>query len=136
MAVEKVRLKTLILVKFAVEVLAGLGFALFAGTLFVFLLGAPLPAAGLYAFRMFGVAIFAMGIACWLTRDEPESTAARALITAMLLYDLAFVAILLAARFSAGLSGVGFWPTVAVHLGLAACSLLCLRKEPAVARAG
>ena len=42
MAVEKVRLKTLILVKFAVEVLAGLGFALFAGTLFVFLLGAPL----------------------------------------------------------------------------------------------
>jgi hypothetical protein len=62
-------------VKFVVEVLAGLAFLIFPSTLFFILLGVPLDASGAYAFRMFGGAIFAMGVECWLAREDSASTA-------------------------------------------------------------
>lgn len=128
-------MKTLLFAKAAVEMLAGLAFALFPSSLFLILLGAPLDTAGAYAFRMFGGAIFAMGFACWLARDASDTSAARALIMAMLLYDAVFVALLLSARLAAGLTGVALWPTVVLHLGLAVSSLFCLRQG-SVARVG
>jgi len=124
--------KTLILVKFAVEVLAGLAFLFFPSALFVILLGVPLGASGAYAFRMFGTAISAIGIACWLAREDSASRAARALVTATAFYDVAFVTILLAARFVGGLSGIALWPTVVLHLGLAVYCLFCLKQGSVV----
>jgi riboflavin transporter FmnP len=124
--------RTLILVKFVVEVLAGLAFLIFPSTLFFILLGVPLDASGAYAFRMFGGAIFAIGVACWLARENSASTAARGLIAATAFYDFVFVAILLAARFVGGLSGLALWPTVVFHLGLAFSSLFCLRQGSVV----
>jgi riboflavin transporter FmnP len=124
--------RTLILVKFVVEVLAGLAFLIFPSTLFFILLGVPLDGSGAYAFRMFGGAIFAIGVACWLAREDSASTAARGLIAATAFYDFAFVAILLAARFVGGLSGLALWPTVVFHLGLAFSSLFCLRQGSVV----
>ena len=124
--------KALIFVKFAVEVLAGLAFLIFPSTLFLILLGVPLDGSGAYAFRMFGAAILAIGIACWLAREDSASTAARGLVTATAFYDFVFVAILLAARFVGGLSGIGLWPTVIVHLGLAVSSVFCLRQGSVV----
>jgi Kef-type K+ transport system membrane component KefB len=128
-------MKTLLVVKAPVEVLAGVAFTLFPSALFALLLGAPLDAPGAFAFRMFGSAIFAIGLACWLVRDESESRTARGLIKATLFYDVAFVTILLAARLSAGLSGIAVWPVVMLHLGLAIFSLFCLRPG-SVVRAG
>lgn len=125
-------MRTLILVKFVVEVLAGLAFLIFPSTLFFILLGVPLDASGAYAFRMFGGAIFAIGVACWLAREDSASTAARGLIAATAFYDFVFVAILLAARFVGGLSALALWPTVVFHLGLAFSSLFCLRQGPVV----
>ena len=118
--------------KFVVEVLAGLAFLIFPSTLFFILLGVPLDASGAYAFRMFGGAIFAIGVACWLSREDSASTAARGLIAATAFYDFVFVAILLAARFVGGLSALALWPTVVFHLGLAFSSLFCLRQGPVV----
>jgi riboflavin transporter FmnP len=125
-------MKTVLLVKAVVELLAGLAFALFPSRLFFILLGVPLDASGSYAFRMFGGAIFAIGVACWLSREDSASTAARGLITATALYDFVFVAILLAARFAGGLSGIALWPTVVLHLGLAISCLFCLRRDSVV----
>jgi hypothetical protein len=121
-------MRTLMLVKFVVEILAGLAFAFFPSALFVILLGVPLDDPGAYAFRMFGAAIFAIGLACWLAREDSASAAARGLLTATAFYDFAFVALLLAARLVAGLSGIALWPTVLLHLGLAVSSLFCLRQ--------
>lgn len=87
---------------------------------------------GAYAFRMFGAAIFAIGIACSASREESASTAVRGLVMATAFYDIAFVAILLAARFVGGLSGVALWPTVLLHLGLAVSSLFYLRQGSVV----
>jgi hypothetical protein len=129
-------MKTLLLVKSAVEVSAGLAFAFFPSSLFVILLGASLDTPGAYAFRMFGAAIFAMGFACWLARDASESPAARALIMAMLLYDAVFVALLISARLAAGLTGIALWPAVLLHSGLAIYSLLQLRNGLPALRTG
>jgi hypothetical protein len=125
-------MKGVLFAKAAVEMLAGLAFALFPSSLFFILLGVPLDASGANAFRMFGGAIFAIGLACWLARNDGASTAARALVTAAAFYDIAFVAILLAARFIGGLSGIALWPTVALHLGLAVFSVFCLRQDSVV----
>jgi len=129
-------MKALLIVKCAVEVLAGLAFVLLPGAMFALLLGATLDAPGTYAFRMFGTAVFAIGLACWLARDDSESAAARALIVALLIYDFAFAAILLAADFGAGLSGIALWPVVTLHSALGIYSLLCLRKGPAPVHTG
>jgi riboflavin transporter FmnP len=124
--------RTLILVKFALEVLAGLAFLIFPSALFFILLGVPLDASGAYVFRVFGGAIFAIGVACWLAREDSASTAARGLITATAFYDFVFVAILLAARLVGGLSSLALWPKVVLHLGLAFSSLFCLRQGSVV----
>ena len=118
--------------KFAVEALAGLAFALFPSSLFLILLGVPLDTSGAYAFRMFGAAILAIGIACWLAREDSASRAARALVIATAFYDVAFIAILFAARFVGGLSGIGLWPTVTLHLGLAVSCLFSLSQGSVV----
>jgi hypothetical protein len=94
--------------------------------------GVPLDASGAYAFRMFGGAIFAIGIACWLSREDSTSAAARGLIIATAFYDFVFVAILVASRFVGGLSGIALWPTVVLHLGLAVSCLFCLRQGSVV----
>jgi len=132
----EVPLKRLLIVKSTVEILAGLAFALSPGRLFVILLGTPLELGGLFAFRMFGAAIFAIGLACWLARDDSEGRTARGLVFSMLLYDAAFVAILLSARLGARLSGIGLWPVVILHSGLGIASLLALKKGSTVIRAG
>ncbi len=125
-------MKNLILVKFAVEALAGLAFLIFPSALFLILLGVPLDASGAYAFRMFGGAILAIGVACWLVREDSASGAARGLVTATAFYDFVFVALLLAARFVGGLSGIGLWSTIVLHLGLAVYCLFCLRQGSVV----
>jgi hypothetical protein len=123
-------LKTLLIVKSAVEVLAGLALVLFPSAVVPLITGSPLGApSGIVVGRLAGAALFALGIACWLARDDSRSRAAAALIGALLFYDAAVVVILLSARFGMELSGVLLWPAVALHAGLGIWSLFCLRKN-------
>jgi hypothetical protein len=123
-------LKTLLIVKSAVELLAGLALALFPSAVVPLITGSPLDVpSGIVVGRLAGAALFALGIACWLARDDGRSRAAAALIGALLFYDAAVVIILLSARFGAELSGVLLWPAVSLHSGLGIWSLLCLRKN-------
>jgi hypothetical protein len=124
----EIALKTLLMVKTAVEVLAGLAFVLAPSALFVILLGVPLDTPGAYAFRMFGAAIFSIGLMCWVAHEDSASTSVRRLLIVTAFYDVAFVAILLGARFFEGLSGIALWPTALLHLGLAVSCFFCLRQ--------
>jgi hypothetical protein len=47
----------------------------------------------------------------------------------MLLYNVAVVAILVLARMRLGLFGIGFWPVVLAHAGLAAWCVACLSTQ-------
>jgi hypothetical protein len=90
--------KSLLSVTGAVEAVTGL--ALLAAPLIVveLLLGAgPGTAAGVTVSRVAGLAVLALGIACWLGRQDATGRAANGLVLAMLLYNVAVVAILVLA---------------------------------------
>jgi hypothetical protein len=118
-----------------VEALVGVALALFPSLLISLLLGSPLDApAGIVVARMAGSALLALGIACWLARNNSESRVAAGLILALLFYDAAVVVIFLCARLGSGLGGIALWPAVALHSGLAVWSVLCLKKVKANVR--
>lgn len=123
-------MKALLIVTAAVETATGvalLGLPLLVGSL---LLGASLDApAALIVARMTGAALLALGVACWLARNDAQTRAGRGLITAVLLYNLAAVAVLVYAGTIARLSGIGLWPAVVLHAAMAVWCTACLRKR-------
>ena len=70
--------------------------------------------------RVAGAALLALSIACWASRDDGPSLARRGLVAALLLYNVAAVAVLAHAGAILGLGGVLLWPTVVLHAALAA----------------
>jgi hypothetical protein len=70
--------------------------------------------------RVAGVALLALGVACWLARHDGPSRAARGLVGAMALYNAAVFTVLVYAGTGQGLSGIGLWPTVLVHAAVTA----------------
>ena len=99
---------------------------------FTVLLGvsSPTPEA-IFVGRIAGAALMAMGVACWLARNDQGSLALRALLTGVLLYDLAAAGLL--AYAGAGLKMVGWalWPAVGVHAVLAVWVIKCLQMRSA-----
>jgi hypothetical protein len=95
------------------------------------LLGSPFDtsAAGILG-RVAGAALLALGVACWLARDDTQSRTARGLVAAMLAYNVATVALLAFARIGLRLHGVALWPAVVLHAAMAVWCLACLRCSP------
>jgi hypothetical protein len=119
--------KPLLSIMGAAEAATGLVLAVAPSILVELLLGAaPGTAAGTTVSRVAGAAIFALGVACWLARENAAGRAARGLITAMLLYNAAVVAILVLAWTSQGLHGVALWPVVLAHTALAIWCVVAL----------
>jgi hypothetical protein len=112
--------KSLLSVTGALE--AATGLVLVAPSLVAELLlgAAPDTPAGVTVSRVAGAALLALGVACWLAREDAAGRAAKGLVAAMLLYNVAVVAILALAWISLGLIGIAFWPVVLAHTGLAA----------------
>jgi hypothetical protein len=112
--------KQLLSVTGAAEIATGLVLAVAPSLLVELLLGAvPGTAAGITVSRVAGVAILALGVACWLARQDAAGRAARGLIAAMLVYNAAVAAILVLVWTNQGLSGVALWPVVLAHAVLA-----------------
>ena len=94
------------------------------------LLGGSLDTpAALVVARMTGTAQLSLGVACWLARNDAQSRAARGLVTAMLLYNTAAVAVLVYAGMVSRLSGIGLWPVVVLHAAMAVWCTACLRTN-------
>jgi hypothetical protein len=83
--------------------------------------------------RVAGAALFSLGVACWLARDDERNRAATGLIISMLLYNTAAVALLGYAGMVPGLAGVGLRPGVLLHSALAAWCIACLRAQATTA---
>ena len=119
--------KLLLSVTGVLEAVTALGLIVAPATLVELLLGAAIGTdAGVTVSRVAGVAVLALGIACWLARDDAASRAATGLIAAMLLYNLGVAVILVLAWTGAGLAGIVFWPVVLGHAALAAWCVACL----------
>src|SRR5438046_24520 len=84
------------LLKLTAIIEAATGLALIAVPAIVvrLLLGAEISGASIPLGRVAGVALLALGVACWLARDDTQSRAARGLVVAMLMYNIPATAVL------------------------------------------
>lgn len=100
-----------------VEVPTGLALMADPALVVALLIGAPLSGAGVAAGRCFGIALLALGLACWpdRLRSDGNSRPGRA----MFAYN-ALVALYLGyLGFVGHASGVLLWPAVALHAAVA-----------------
>lgn len=124
-------MKSLLIVTAAVETATGLALLGLPLLVVSLLLGGSLDTpAALVVARVTGAALLSIGVACWLGRNDQTSRAAAGLIAALLLYNIAAVAVLVHASIGLGLSGVGLWPVVVLHAALAIWCFACLRLKP------
>lgn len=114
---------------------AGTGLVLMADPALVvtLLLGAPLSGAGVAAGRCFGIALLALGLACWPSRirDDGSSWPARA----MLAYNALIALYLGYLGFVEHAGGVLLWPAVAIHAAVTVALVWarCAGRKPQTA---
>jgi len=121
------RARSLLSVTGAAEAATGMLLLAAPSVLVDLLLGeAPGSRAGETVTRIAGVALLALGVGCWLARQDATSRVADGLVAAMLIYNLGVVLLLAFAWASLRLSGIGLWPVLLAHAGLAAWCFLCL----------
>jgi hypothetical protein len=122
--------KKLLIVMAAAESGIGLGLIALPSRVAWLLLGSALDSAvALTVARVAGVALLALGVACWLARDDVQSRAAAGIVSAMSIYNAGAGAVLVYAALGAGLSSFVLWPTAILHVGLAAWCLGSLARR-------
>lgn len=77
--------------------------------------------------RLGGSGLIALGVACWLARDDWRSRAALGLVAAMLFYNFAAVVVLSHASLGLHLHGALMWPAAILHAIMAFWCGLSLR---------
>jgi len=113
-----------------IETATGLGLMAVPSVVVRLLLGSPLDtSAAVMLGRVAGAALLALGVACWLARDDTQSRAARGLVVAMLMYNIPATAVLAFAGIGLG-QGVMLWPAVVLHAAMAVWCIVCLRRGP------
>ena len=123
-------IKSLLIGTAAVETATGLALLGLPVLVVSLLLGGSLDTpAALVTARVAGAGLLALGVACWLARNDAQSRAARGLVAAMLLYNVATVVVLVYAGMGLGLTGIGLWPAVLLHTALAMWCIACLRSS-------
>jgi hypothetical protein len=123
-------MKNLLTVTAVVEAGTGLVLMALPSQLATLLLGSSLDTPGALAVaRMAGVALLALGVACWLARNDGRSLAARGLVVTMTLYNTGIFMILVYWRTGLGLSGIGLWPTVLIHAIMTVWCVVSLRNR-------
>jgi len=119
-------MKPLLTISAAVESATGLALLVAPSVPASLLLGSTLETAvGSTIARIAGAGLFALGIACWLGRGN--AVGARTLVVAMLFYNTAAAAVFIHAGLGSGVSALGLWPAVVLHLTLAIWCIACLR---------
>ncbi|HKN12643.1 MAG TPA: hypothetical protein VJX68_05555 [Candidatus Binatus sp.] len=101
------------------------------------LLGAPLDTpAAVTAARVGGAALLTLAAAFWLARGDSQSSAARGLVAAVVIYNVAVVLILAVFGLRSEHVGVVLWPAVALHTALTVWCIVSLRYSSVAERPG
>ena len=122
-------MKQLLAVTAVIEIGAGLAMLVAPTVVAQLLLGAGISGETIPIGRLAGVALLALGIACWLARGDTESRAARGLVVGMLVYNIGAAGIFGAAGNQAHTLGIALWPVVILHTFMAVwCASLLMKK--------
>jgi len=82
--------------------------------------------------RIGGAGLLAIGVACWLARDDSGSVAQHGLLCGMLIYNVGACAVLAYAGSTLPMAGVAPWAGVALHAVLATWCAGNLRAIPRI----
>ena len=82
--------------------------------------------------RITGVALLALGVACWVASYDVRNQAARGLVSAMSLYNLGVALILGAAGLQSRPVGIALWPAVILHAVMGTWCVASLRRKPSM----
>ena len=123
-------MKRLLRLTAIIEAPTGLALMVVPSVVVRLLLGAEISGASIPLGRVAGVALLALGVACWLAQHDEQSRAASGLVAAMLLYNVAVAAVLAFAGIGLKLHGVALWSAVIVHAAMAVWCVACLRRSP------
>ncbi len=115
-----------------IEAATGLALIALPAIVVRLLLGAEISGASIPLGRVAGAALLALGVACWLARDDTQSRAARGLVVAMLMYNIVATAVLAFAGIGLGLHGVVLWPAVVLHAAMGVWCIVCLGRSPSM----
>jgi hypothetical protein len=127
--------KILLTTTVVIELGAGLALLCCPSAMVTIVVGVLLETpADLTVARVGGAGLFALGLACWLARGDPQSRTARGLVAAMLVYDVAAVAVLTFAGIGFGLRGVALWAAVILHAVITIWCVACLLHSPRSAK--
>ena len=96
-----------------VEVSTGLVLMIDPAIVVTLLLGAEVSGAGTLLGRCFGIALFALGLACWPSRQRAEGGSPA--FRAMLIYNVLIALYLAYLGTVVHLGGLLLWPGVALH---------------------
>ena len=125
-------MKNLLTLTAAIEAGTGLLMIVFPSTLASLLLGSSLDApVALTIARIAGVAIFTLGVTCWLNRNDGQRKATGGLVAALMIYNIGISAVLIYAGLGLGLSCIGLWSLVMVHTCMCVWCIAKLLKVPA-----
>jgi len=114
------------------EVGAGLAF-LMVPALVISLLFAPSAIQTAAAIgRLAGAALLSLGVACWWARHDVGGAASRGLVSGLMIYNAAVVALVLFGNF--GSPGALLWAVALVHAAMAIWCVWLLRGQPVSVR--
>src|SRR5437667_1868904 len=108
-------MKRFLILTAIIEAATGLALIALPAIVVRLLLGAEISGASIPLGRVAGAALLALGVACWLARDDTQSRTARGLVVAMLMYNLVATAVLAFAGLGLRMHGVGVWTAVDLH---------------------
>jgi hypothetical protein len=115
-----------------VEVGAGLALLIAPAFAVLLLLGAEISGAAIPLGRVAGSALLALGVASWFVRDDALSSAARGLLSAILVYNIGAVLVLGVAGIQSQSAGVVLWLAVVLHAAMGIWCIALLLKKAAL----
>lgn len=119
-------MKLLLTVTAVLEALTGIALIVVPSFIVSLLIGTPPDGVAAMTLAMLaGAALMSLAFACWLSR---KNAGASGLVKTMLFYNFAATAVLVYGAIGHQLWGVGLWPAVLLHAGLAAWCFIALSQ--------
>ncbi|MCC6315554.1 MAG: hypothetical protein IT337_16265 [Thermomicrobiales bacterium] len=120
-----------------IEILTGLALLARPGTVVTALAGVADPASeALFAGRLAGAALLAIGIGCAIAANARGGRALVGILAVALVYDIGAAALFIATGVGQTAAGPAIWPAAVLHAVLTVWAALCLRAAATEAGAG